>query len=58
MLMSHMAKHLGETNDSEMAERFLQKSQQANMRASLVRQAVMSHETLSQEKIINPDGYE
>ncbi|MEP0747337.1 MULTISPECIES: chemotaxis protein CheB [unclassified Coleofasciculus] len=58
MLMSHMAKHLGETNDSEMAERFLQKSEQANRRASLVRQAVMSHETLSQEKIINLDGYE
>lgn len=58
MLMNHMAKHLSETNDSEMAERFLQKSEEANRRASLVRQALMSHETLSQEKLINPEGYE
>jgi two-component system chemotaxis response regulator CheB len=57
MLMSHMAKHLGETNDSEMAERFLQKSEEANRRARLVRQAVMSHEALSQEKITNPEAY-
>lgn len=58
MLMSHMAKHLCETNDSEMAERFLQKSEETNRRANLVRQAVMSHETLSHEKVTNPEAYE
>ena len=54
MLMSHMGKHLGETEDSEMAERFLQKSAEAKMRADLVKQALMSHETLSQEKVCSP----
>lgn len=58
MLMSHMAKHLSETNDSQMAERFLQKSEEANRRAILVRQALMSHETLSQERVTSPEAYE
>ncbi len=54
MLMSHMAEHLREANDGEMAERFLQKAEEAHRRSDLVRQAVMSHETLSQDKVSNP----
>lgn len=54
MLISHMAEHLCEANDSEMAERFLQKAKEVRLRADLVRQAVMSHETLSQDKLSNP----
>ena len=53
MLMNHIAEHLREANDSEMAELFLQKSEEASKRAELVRQAVMSNETLSQEKLSN-----
>ena len=54
MLMSHMAEHLCEANNGEMAQRFLQKAEQAKRRAGLVRQAVMSHETLSQDKLSHP----
>lgn len=53
MLMNHMAEHMCKANDGEMAERFLQKAEEANRRAVLVRQAVMSHEALSQDKLSN-----
>jgi two-component system chemotaxis response regulator CheB len=48
MLISHMVEHLCEAN------RFLQKAKEARRRANLVKQAVMSHETLSQDKLSNP----
>lgn len=53
LLISHMVEHLREVNDSAMAELFLQKSQEAKRRAELVRQAVMSHEMLSREKLVD-----
>lgn len=51
LLMRHMAGHLRETNDTETETLFLQKAEEAKKRADLVRQAVMSHETLSTEKV-------
>lgn len=51
MLMSHMAQHLRQVNEFNTAELFLQKAEEANRRADLVRQAVMSHEMLSKEKL-------
>lgn len=51
LLMRHMAGHLRQTNDSQTEALFLQKAEEANRRADLVRQAVMSHETLSREKL-------
>lgn len=51
MLMSHIAQHLHEANDGDTAELFLQKANDAKRRADLVRQAVMSHEILSTEKL-------
>ncbi len=51
LLMNHIAEHLGEANEPETAELFLQKSQNVKKQAELVRQAVMSNETLSEEKI-------
>ena len=51
LLMNHMADHLRKTNDGEAAELFLQKAEEARSRAELVKQAVMSHETLSAEKL-------
>ncbi|HEY9783671.1 MAG TPA: chemotaxis protein CheB [Leptolyngbyaceae cyanobacterium] len=51
MLMSHIAQHLREANDVDTAELFLQKADDAQRRADLVRQAVMSHEILSTEKL-------
>ncbi len=51
MLMSHMAEHLQQENDADTAELFLQKASEAKRRTDLVRQALMSHETLSEEKL-------
>ena len=51
MLMSHIAQHLHEANDGDTAELFKQKANDAKRRADLVRQAVMSHEILSIEKL-------
>lgn len=51
LLMSHMAEHLREENDNEMAELFLQKSEEANKRTKLIRQALMSHEMVTKEKL-------
>jgi two-component system chemotaxis response regulator CheB len=51
LLMNHIAEHLHKANDGEMAELFLQKSQETRKRAELVRQAVMSNEALSEEKL-------
>jgi len=51
MLLNHMAEHLRQSNDSEAAAIVVQKVEEAKRRAELVRQAVMSHETLSQEKL-------
>lgn len=51
LLMNHIAEHLHAANDGEMAELFMQKSQEAKKRAQLVRQAVMSNEILSEEKL-------
>ena len=51
MLMSHIAQHLREANDVDTAELFLQKADDAQRRAELVRQAVMSHEIFSTEKL-------
>lgn len=43
LLMSHMAEHMREENDNEMAALFFQKSEEANQRTELIRQALMSH---------------
>lgn len=51
MLMTHMAEHLRQVNESETAELLLQKAKEAKARSELVRQAVMSNETLSQDKL-------
>ena len=51
MLMTHMAEHLRQVDESETAELLLQKAKAAKGRAELVRQAVLSNETLSQDKL-------
>lgn len=51
MLMTHMAEHLRQANESEAAELLWQKAKEAKARSELVRQAVMSNETLSQDKL-------
>jgi len=51
MLMKHTAKHLREMNEPEAADLLLQKAEDAQRRAKLVRQAVMSNEVLSQDNL-------
>jgi two-component system chemotaxis response regulator CheB len=42
LLLHHMAEHLGEGEDSRAAEKFLTQAQEAQRRADMVRQAVMT----------------
>jgi two-component system chemotaxis response regulator CheB len=51
LLMRHMADHLHEANNPQMAELFKQKAEDAKQQAELVRQAVMSNEILTREKL-------
>jgi two-component system chemotaxis response regulator CheB len=46
LLLRHMAEHLGEGENGHTAEKFLARAQQAQRRADLVRQAVMTQEQL------------
>ncbi|MBD2054490.1 chemotaxis protein CheB [Oculatella sp. FACHB-28] len=55
LLMNYLAEHLYEANDSGPAELLRQKLQEASKRAELVRQAIRSNETLSEEKLTS-DG--
>jgi two-component system chemotaxis response regulator CheB len=50
MLMRHLAQHLSAGGEGAMAELFLQKAQEAERQADLVRQAVISHEKMSEVK--------
>jgi two-component system chemotaxis response regulator CheB len=51
LLMRHMAEHLGENGNGHNTEEFLAHAQESERRADLVRQAVMSHQSLSVEKL-------
>lgn len=51
MLMTHIAQHLCQVNEHEAAVLLLQKVKEAKWRANLVRQAVLSNETISKENL-------
>lgn len=51
ILLRHLASHFGEKEQNGSAEKLLRKAQEAQQRADLVRQAVTSHEKLSEEKL-------
>ena len=51
LLMRHIAQHMSDNNHGHAAELFLQKTQEAQRRADLVRKAVMDHEKLSEDKM-------
>ena len=54
MLMSHIARHLRESGHEEAAQVFDQKVQQVGQRGELVRQAVLSHEVLTEPIVEAP----
>jgi two-component system chemotaxis response regulator CheB len=51
ILMRELAEHVGERHNGTDAETLLRKAQEAQQRADLVRQAVMTHENMSEEKV-------
>ncbi|HEX8176171.1 MAG TPA: chemotaxis protein CheB [Pyrinomonadaceae bacterium] len=56
ILMRHLASHFEGSERNGYAAELLKKAQDAQRRADLVRQAVMSHEKLSKEKIEQTQG--
>ena len=51
LLMEHIAGHVREAGQADLAARYDQKATQARERAELVRRAVMGHEALSDDKL-------
>lgn len=51
MLMRHLAEHMTGNEQKETAALFLQKAEEARQRAEQVRQVVIQHERLSEDKI-------
>lgn len=52
MLLNHMGDHFAEVNQTKLAALYFQKAQEAERRAKLVREAVLSHERLSNDSIL------
>jgi two-component system, chemotaxis family, protein-glutamate methylesterase/glutaminase len=51
MLLNHIGDHYAEVNQPKLAALYFQKAKEAEARAQLVRQAVLSHEQLSQDRL-------
>lgn len=51
MLLNHLGNHFTEINQPAMAALYFKKAHEAEARAQLVRQAVMSHEQLSKDSL-------
>ena len=60
MLLNHLGDHFAETNQRKLAALYFQKAQESESRAQFVRQAVLSHEHLSKDSLLqqaeNGDG--
>jgi two-component system chemotaxis response regulator CheB len=52
MLLNHLGDHFAELNQTKLAAMYFRKATEADGRAQLVRQAVMSHEHLSQGSLL------
>ena len=51
LLMNHMARHLREENDDAAADRLEQKAKETKERANMIRELVLGHETVSNDKL-------
>jgi two-component system, chemotaxis family, protein-glutamate methylesterase/glutaminase len=51
MLLDHMGQHFSETNNTEMAMLYIEKAREARERVDTIRQAVMTHENLSSDRL-------
>lgn len=52
MLLNHFGDHFAEVNQTKLAAMFFKKAKEAEARAQLVRQAVLSHERLSKDSLL------
>jgi two-component system chemotaxis response regulator CheB len=52
MLLNHLGDHFAEVNETRLAAMYFRKAKEAEARAQMVRQAVMSHEQLSQDSLL------
>jgi two-component system chemotaxis response regulator CheB len=52
MLLNHLGDHFAEVNQRKLAALYFQKAQEAEGRAQFVRQAVLSHEQLSKDSLL------
>jgi two-component system, chemotaxis family, protein-glutamate methylesterase/glutaminase len=51
LLLNHMGDHFAERNETKLAAMYFQKAKEAADRSSLMRQAVLTHEQLSQQTV-------
>lgn len=56
MLLNHLGDHFAEVNQTKLAAMYFKKAKEAEARAQSVRQAVLSHERLSQESLLQQAG--
>lgn len=52
MLLNHLGDHFAEVNQRKLAALYFQKAQEAESRAQFVRQAVLAHEQLSKDRLL------
>jgi two-component system chemotaxis response regulator CheB len=52
MLLNHLGDHFAEVNQTKLAALYFKKAQEAERRARLVRQAVLTHEHLSKDSLL------
>lgn len=52
MLLNHIGDHLAEVNQTKLAALYFRKAKEAEQRARLVRQTVLSHEQLSKDSLL------
>jgi len=52
MLLNHLCDHFAEVNQTKLAALYFQKAKEAEARAQFVRQAVLSHEQLSKDSLL------
>jgi len=52
MLLNYLGDHFAEANQTRLAAMYFRKAKEAESRAQIVRQIVMSHERLSQDSLL------
>ena len=52
MLLNHVGDHYAEINQTKLAALYFKKAQEAEQRVQMVRQAVLSHEQLSKDSLL------